>query len=171
MANCVGKERAWHKLAMVSRERAAMERLRAAERERHAAIAELITLGVVRSHVLVGDLGERLAADYYGVDLATAFTPGHDLIDRKGRRVDVKTLHASPKGPRSIIGTLKEPCDLILALRLHYDYTPHEALEIPAAVAREFTGRNGKVSWTRALADDTRVLRIDGAGLKPGRGN
>jgi hypothetical protein len=42
----------------------AMERLRAAERERHAAIEELVRLGVVRSRVLVGDPGEQLAAAY-----------------------------------------------------------------------------------------------------------
>ena len=35
----------------------AMVRLRAAERERRAAIDELIRLGAIRSHVLVGDLG------------------------------------------------------------------------------------------------------------------
>ncbi len=36
----------------------AMNRLRTAERDRRAAIEELIRLGAVRSHVLVGDLGE-----------------------------------------------------------------------------------------------------------------
>jgi hypothetical protein len=74
----------------------AMERLRAAERERRAAIEELMRLGVVRSYVLVGDLGEQIAARYYGVELAPAFTPGHDLIDRRGRRIDIKTLRATP---------------------------------------------------------------------------
>jgi hypothetical protein len=138
----------------------AMERLRAAERERRAAIEELIRLGYVRSHVLVGDLGERLAAEYYGVVLADVFTPGHDLVDRDGRRIDVKTLRAAPEGPRTIIGAFKEPCDALLAIRLHYDYTMHEALEIPADVAREHTGRNGKVSWTQRLAADARVRYI-----------
>lgn len=41
-----------------------MERLRRAERERRAAIEELMRLGVVRSRVLVGDLGEAIAASY-----------------------------------------------------------------------------------------------------------
>ncbi len=65
----------------------AMKRLRAAERERHAAIGDLVRLGAVRSRVLVGDLGEQMAAAYYGVELALQFTPGYDLIDREGRRV------------------------------------------------------------------------------------
>jgi hypothetical protein len=34
----------------------------------------LVRLGVVRSRVLVGDLGEQIAAAYYGVELAPAFT-------------------------------------------------------------------------------------------------
>lgn len=42
---------------------AAMDRLRAAARQQRAAIEELIALGAVRSRSLVGDLGERLAAN------------------------------------------------------------------------------------------------------------
>jgi hypothetical protein len=131
---------------------AAMRRLQAAERERRAAVQQLINHGVVRSHVLVGDLGERIAAAFYGVDLAPAFTPGYDLIDGQGRRVQVKTLRATPDKPRSIVGEIKRPCDVVFALRLDFDYSPTEALEIPAQVAECFVGANGKVSWTRKLA-------------------
>ena len=53
-----------------------MARLRAAERELRAAIEDLIRLGAIRSHVLVGDLGELIAARYYGVELPPPFTPG-----------------------------------------------------------------------------------------------
>jgi hypothetical protein len=43
----------------------AMARLRAAERERRAAVEDLIRLGAIRSHVLVGDLAasQRTASD------------------------------------------------------------------------------------------------------------
>jgi hypothetical protein len=151
-----------------------MRRLVAAERERHAAIAELIELGAVRSHVLVGDFGEQLAAGYYGVELLAQFTPGHDLVDGQGRRIDVKTLRATPHRPRTIIGEIKDPCDIVLAIRLHNDYSPDEALEIPVDIARRRVGKNGKLSWTRALAEHERVLRIPGAVLmqpprRPGR--
>lgn len=139
---------------------AAMARLRAAERDRHAAIEDLIALGVVRSHVLVGDLGEQIAARYYDVDLAPSFTPGYDLVDRAGRRVQVKTLRGTRSGPRTIIGELRAPYDVLLALRLDYDFTPAEGLEIPAAVATEHLAANGKLNWTRKLADDPRVKRI-----------
>lgn len=147
---------------------AAMDRLRAAERARRAAIEELIGLGAVRSHVLVGDLGEQIAARYYGVALAPAFTPGYDLLDRDHRRVQVKTLRATPTAPRTIIGEVKRPCDVVLAIRLNFDYTPTEALEIPVEVAETYVGKNGKLSWTRTLADDERVLRIAAADLQRG---
>jgi hypothetical protein len=141
----------------------AMERLLAADRERRAAIEELKRLGVVRSQVFVGDLGERLAARFYGVELAPPSTRGYDLIDRQGRRVQVRALHGSP--PRTIIGAITRPCDIVLAIRLDVDYSPTEALEIPVDVAEEYTGKNGKVSWTLRLANDGRVRHITGAEL------
>ncbi|HEX4345882.1 MAG TPA: hypothetical protein VHZ31_09995 [Solirubrobacteraceae bacterium] len=144
---------------------AAMERLRAAERERRAAIDDLIRLGVVRSRVLVGDLGEQIAATYYGVDLAPSFTPGYDLVDRRGRRVQVKTLRGTPAAPRTIIGEIKEPCDVVLAIRLDVDYSPTEAIELPVEVAREYVGKNGKVGWTRRLAADEGVRWISAGDL------
>jgi hypothetical protein len=138
----------------------ALARLRAAERDRRAAIEDLIRLGVVRSRVLVGDLGEQIAARYYGVELAPVFTPGYDLVDPRGRRVQVKTLRGTPSRPRTIIGEVKRPCDVVLAIRLDFDYTPTEALEMPVEVAEAYVGKNGTLSWTRALADDERVQRI-----------
>lgn len=147
---------------------AAMRRLQAAERERRAAIEDLIRLGAVRSHVLVGDLGERIAATYYGVDLAPQFTPGHDLVDRRHRRIDVKALRATPDRPRTIIGQPKRPCDLIFALRLHYDYAPHEALEIPIELAEVYVGANGKLSWTQKLANEPAVIHLDAAMIARG---
>jgi hypothetical protein len=147
---------------------AAMRRLQAAERERRAAIEELIQLGAVRSHVLVGDLDERIAAMYYRVELLPQFTPGHDLVDRRRRRIDVKTLHATPDKPRTIIGQPKRPCDLIFALRLHYDYTPSEALEIPIELAEAYVGASGRLSWTQKLASEPAVVHLDAAQLARG---
>jgi hypothetical protein len=139
---------------------AAMARLRAAERARRCAIEELIRLGAIRSHVLVGDIGELIAARYYGVPLPPAFTPGFDLIDKSGNRVQVKTLRATPTRPRTIIGDVKDPCDFVLAIRLDFDYVPVEAIEIPRAVADRFIGKNGKISWTARLVSDPAVRYI-----------
>jgi hypothetical protein len=146
---------------------AAMARLRAAERERRPAIDDLIGLGAIRSHVLVGDL---IAARYYGVELPPAFTPGYDLVDQRGNRVQVKTLRATPTRPRTIIGEVKDPCDLVLAIRLDFDYAPTEAIEIPRAVAGLFVGKNGNVSWTAKLGSHPQVRSITAVELVAGRG-
>lgn len=137
-----------------------MERLRTAERQRRSAIDDLIRLGAVRSHVLVGDLGEMLAARYYGVELERAFMPGYDLTDQQGRRVQVKTLRSTPERPRTIIGEVRDPCDVVLAIRLTFDYMPMEAIEMPAPVAKEHVGKNNKVSWTKRLVEDPRVRHL-----------
>lgn len=144
----------------------AMQRLRAGERERRAAVEELQKLGVVRSHVLVGDLGEAIAARWYGVELAPPFTAGYDLIDRRGRQVQVRTLRATPERPRTIIGEIKRPCHVILAIRLNWDYTPTEAIEIPVDIAERYAGKNGKVSWTHALVAEERVPHFTGEELQ-----
>jgi hypothetical protein len=149
---------------------AAMARLRAAQRERRAAIEELIQLGAIRSHVLVGDLGEIVAASYYGVKLLPPFTPGHDLVDKRGNRVQVKTLRGTPDRPRSIIGDVRGPCDVVLAIRLDFDYAPTEAIEIPRAVAELFLGKSGKVSWTAKLVSHPEVRHITAAELEAGVG-
>jgi hypothetical protein len=75
--------------------------------------------------------------------------------------VQVKTLRATPEQPRTIIGDIRQPCDVVLAIRLEWDYSPAEAIEIPVDVALEFVGKNGKVSWTRKLAEHPNVTRIN----------
>jgi len=62
-----------------------MARLRAAERELRAAIEDLIRLGAIRSHVLVGDLGELIAARYYGA-AATLHAGLADELTASGAR-------------------------------------------------------------------------------------
>jgi hypothetical protein len=98
-----------------------MERLIAAERARREAIAELMKLGVIRSRSLVCDLGEAIAAAYYGVTLAPPATPGYDLETTDGRRVQVKTLRCTATNVRNSIGVLREPYDVLFAIRLNED--------------------------------------------------
>lgn len=74
--------------------------------------------------------------------------------------MQVRTLRATPTRPRTIIGEIKRPCDVILALRPAWDYTPTEAIEIPVDVAEQYVGKNSTVGWTRALAGDPRVTSI-----------
>lgn len=76
-----------------------MARLNAAERARREAIDDLIRLGVVRSRRLVADLGEALAARFYGVPLAeNTKEPGYDLVAPDGRLVQVRRFGRSHTG-------------------------------------------------------------------------
>lgn len=144
---------------------AAFARLYAAELERASAIADLKRLGVIRSKVLVGDLGELVAANFYGVELAPVFTEGYDLIRRDGLRVQVKGMRGD-EGKRTIVcrQRLPETCDLLFAIRFADDYTPLEAIEVPRAVADEMYGDRG-VHWTRRLVAYPTVRSIGGSQL------
>jgi hypothetical protein len=146
---------------------AAMERLRRAERARHDAITDLIKLGAVRSRTLVGDLGEQLAADYYGVELEPPSTPGFDLRRPDRQRVQVRTLRATPGNFRTTVGVLSQPYDFVFAIRLDQNYSPLSAIEVPRVVVEEYFGR-GRVTWTKRMENDPRVRRIEGAELAPG---
>ena len=72
-------------------------------------------------------------------------------------------LRSTPTRPRTIVGALTRPFDVLLALRIDFDYSPIEALEMPVDVADSYVGKNGKVAWTRRLAADPRVTRIEGS--------
>jgi hypothetical protein len=137
-----------------------MERLRASERERLAAIEELKQLGAVRSKGLVADLGERLAAAYYGVQLAPPSTPGYDLATADGRKVQVKTLRSTPGNPRTSMGILKPPFDVLLAIRLDFDYRVERAIEVPKPVIERHYAAGTRTSWTRELEQDPDTRRI-----------
>ncbi|HEX7292427.1 MAG TPA: hypothetical protein VF250_15005 [Conexibacter sp.] len=103
----------------------AMARLCAAERDRREAIDDLIALGVVRWRRLVADIGEALAARYYGVPLAAnANEPGYDLVARDGLRIQVRTLRSEPHRERTVMGVMKEPYDALFAVKLSVDYEP-----------------------------------------------
>ena len=84
-----------------------------------------ITLGVVRSKRLVGDLGEALAARYYDVPLAeNANERGYDLVTTDGRLVQVRTLRSEPHRERTLMGVMKDPYDTLLAIKLTVDFDP-----------------------------------------------
>jgi hypothetical protein len=129
-----------------------MDRLRAAEGARHEAIDDLVALGVVRSRRLVADLGEAIAARYYGVELApNANTPGYDLETDTGRRVQVRTLRSEPHRERTLMGVMKNPYNTLFAIKLGFDYEPLRAIEVPRPVLERHypTGRarHGQSAW------------------------
>ncbi len=149
--------------ATVSTDRVAeaMQRLCSAERARREVIDELIKLGVVKSRRLVADLGEALAGRYYGVALApNANNPGYDLETTEGRRVQVRTLRSEPHRERTLMGAMKEPYDVLLAIKLSVDYEPLRAIEVARSVLEQHYPHGARTSWTKQLENDPQVRRI-----------
>lgn len=115
--------------------------------------------GLLRSNSLVGDVGEWIAARYYGVQLAQTRTQGYDLITSDGRRVQVKTLKDGNDGRRTEAGQVLGPCDTVMLIRLAPSYVPVEALEFPFTVVLDVYGTK-PVRWSRRFAADPRVRTI-----------
>jgi hypothetical protein len=139
----------------------ALAELGAAARRKRQAEDELRRLGVVRSRSVVADLGESMAAAYYGVELEPPGTPGYDLIDKRGRKIQVRTLQSTARVRRDL-GRMKDPCDALLAIRLDEDYESAEAIE----VARKFLpGPGERFRWTSKLEGNA-DRRISGVELR-----
>ena len=139
----------------------AMERLCEAERARREAIGDLMALGAIRSRRLVSDLGEALAARYYGVELThSANNPGYDLEATDNRRVQVKTLRSEPHRERTLMGAMKDPYDMLFAIKLSFDYEPLRAMEVPRAVLERHYPHGKRTSWTKRLEFDPGVRRV-----------
>ncbi len=138
-----------------------MERLNAAERARREAIDDLIRLGVVRSRRLVADLGEELAARYYGVPLVdNANEPGYDLVASDDRRVQVRALRSEPHRERTLMGIMKEPYDALFAVKFTVDYEPMRAIEVAREVLERHYPHGARTSWTKQLEHAEGVRRI-----------
>jgi len=129
------------------------------DRVRRGLITELRAAGYVRGRNLVAELGEWLAARYYGVPLAPPKTPGYDLV-HEGRRVQVRAIRDTPENPRSVLGAMKEPYDVLLALRLDEDFQVTDALEVPRLVLDQAFPNGRRVTWSRAISDDRRTRRL-----------
>lgn len=150
---------------------AAMRRLNAAERAKREAIRELIDMGAIRSWGLVADLGEAIAARYYGVNLAPPSTAGFDLMTKDGRRVQVRTLRMTPENARSTMGPMKEPYDVLMAIRLNADYSPLYAIEVSRQTLDELYPDGKRTTWTQTLERHPKTKRIEAEDLmQPGLG-
>jgi hypothetical protein len=146
----------------------AMERLNAAERARREAIDDLIRLGVVRSRRLVADLGEALAAQFYGVPLAeNTNEPGYDLVAPDGRLVQVRALRSEPHRERTVMGAMKNPYDTLFAVKFTVDYEPLRAIEVPRSILEHHFPHGSRTSWTKRLEGDDGVRRIPREDLGP----
>jgi hypothetical protein len=91
---------------------------------------------------LAGELGEYDAARLLGLRPAPARTPGYDAIDRKGRKLQIKTrVYAAGKNNGQRMGVIRDKykCHAILLVLLDPDtLKPREIHEAP---------------WTKVMAE------------------
>jgi hypothetical protein len=114
-------------------------------------LAELKHRHVVRSGNLVGDFGEYLAAALYGVVLSRKGEAGFDLIDKEGRRVQVKTRAAEDKlSGRKYNGVGKEGYDVCLFLCVEVtSFRPHLAREVHVSRLAQLVDSDGAVTYSK----------------------
>src|SRR5213082_2926631 len=110
-----------------------LKRLAVLDGERVKLLTQLRAMGF-RSRGLVGEYGELLAAALYDVPLSTSSKPGYDLEVPDLGLVQVKTLRSTPGNRRTSMGPMKDPYDVLLAIRLNADYQPEAAWQIPRAI-------------------------------------
>ncbi len=142
---------------------AAMSRLRRAERERRAAIDDLIKLGAIRSHVLVGDLGELIAARYYGVELLPAFRPAmtSSIVAIVASRSRLCAEHRRSRGRSSA----RSKTHAISCSRSAWISTTHlprrsrSLVTLPSSSSARTARSAGQPSSSRILACDTSLPR------------
>lgn len=110
----------------------------------HEVLEELRRRQIVRGRNITGDIGEYLAAAMYNVERETPGTPGYDLIDGAGLRVQVKTRAFATKP--SIIryrGLDAGGFDAVLFLALDpVTFEPFRAREVSAARVKELLSVN-----------------------------
>jgi hypothetical protein len=61
---------------------------------------------------------------------------------------------------RSVMGAMKEPYDVLFAVKLTWTYEPLRAIEVPRAVLERYYAHGSRTHWTKCLEADTGVRRI-----------
>lgn len=100
---------------------------------------------------LVGDFGEYLAAAMYGVQLSRKGETGFDLLDGKGRRVQVKTRAVEEKhSGRKFHGMGKGGFDVCLSRCVEVvSFRPHLAPEVDASQLAPLLDADGDVTYSK----------------------
>lgn len=113
-----------------------------------------------RSRGLVGEYGELLAAAIYEVPLPDFSPAGYDLEVPRLGLVQVKTLRSTPGNHRMSMGPMKDPYDVLLAIRLDADYRPTAAWQLPRAAVESVYPHGTRTSLTTKLLDQPNVTEI-----------
>jgi len=132
--------------------RAVLAELADLDRRRRSLIGEFQVAAGIRGRGMVGALGEWIAARYYDVELAPVNNRGYDLITKDSRRVQVRTIRSTPENHRYVLGKMREPYDVLLAIRFDQDFVVTDALEADHdAIENAFDDRS--VTWSTDLED------------------
>jgi hypothetical protein len=129
-----------------------LKRLAVLDAERVELLTQLRTMGF-RSRGLVGEYGELIAAALYDAPLPASSQPGYDLDVPGLGLVQVKTLRSTPANRRTSMGPMKDPYDVLLAIRLDPDYRPQAAWQIPRATVERTYPHGTRTSLTAKLLD------------------
>lgn len=143
-----------------------LRRLAEIDAERIALISSLRAMGF-RSRGLVGEYGELVAEALYGARArrAAPSQPGYDLqVDGLGL-VQVKTLRSTPTNPRASMGVLREPYDVLHALRLGVSYEPTGGWLIPRRAVEAVYAPGKRTSLTATLLRQRGVEEISTSSL------
>ncbi|QOD05800.1 hypothetical protein [Pseudarthrobacter sp. BIM B-2242] len=105
----------------------------------HEVLEELRRRGIIRGRNVTGDIGEYLAAAMYNVERAAPGTPGYDVADASGLRIQVKTRAFSTNPSiRRYRGLEGGGFDAVLFLALDpVTFEPFRAREVSAARIKE----------------------------------
>jgi hypothetical protein len=136
-----------------------LKRLGVLDAERIELLTQLRTMGF-RSRGLVGEYGELLAASLYDVSLPVTAPPGYDLEVPGLGRVQVKTLRSTATSRRTSMGPMKDPYDVLLAIRLDAEYRPTAAWQIPRTTIELIYPHGTRTSLTARLLSGPDVVAI-----------
>ena len=92
--------------------------------------------------------------------LPTSSQPGYDLEVPRLGLVQVKTLRSTPANRRTSMGPMKDPYDVLLAIRLNADYRPTAAWQIPRSTIELTYPYGTRTSLTAKLLAGPDVAQI-----------
>jgi hypothetical protein len=136
-----------------------LKRLAVLDAERIELLAQLRTMDF-RSRGLVGEYGELLAAAVYNVPLPAWSKPGYDLECRALVSFRSRHLRSTPGNRRMSMGPMKDPYDVLLAIRLDADYEPEAAWQIPREIVELIYPHGTRTSLTAKLVAGPSVVFI-----------
>lgn len=130
-------------------------------------MSELLRREIVRSgNNPIGDMAERVVADYYGVEPAPPNERAFDVRTKEGTRIQVKALRRTKPG-RSGLSPLRDlDFEFVAIVIFELDMELVEVVLVPVEVVKEYMGwsktwKCHRLSATKRLLADARVEHID----------